>query len=173
MSCLTALIELLGSFSRFMHASTSTSQCLKITQKVSFCHIVGEVAWLWPISFRCLQVSLDQFSTKNCLLDKNNFETLCSVNPSDLPHSPFENVLDKWDIFGNFQTGCQLSIRSSSFPFLVSVLGIILHLTGKEKMNQHGLKGKLSDVYLNILTWLFSNILQVNICSSIYARFSS
>jgi len=28
-------------------------------------------------------------------------------------------------------------------------------------MNQHGLKGKLSDVYLNILTWLFSNILQV------------
>ena len=76
---------------------------------------VEEVAWLRPISFRCLYVSLDQFSTKII------FERFA-----------LENVSVLWDIFGDFQTECQLSIRSSSFPFLVSVLGIILHLTGKE-----------------------------------------
>ena len=76
----------LGSFSRFMHASTSTSHCLKITPKVSFVSISKQdLFWI--------------FTPRN-------------------QHEP-------WDIFWDFSTWCQLSIRSSSFLFLVSVLGII------------------------------------------------
>ena len=87
--------------------------------------IVVEVAWLRPISFRCLYVWLGQFLTKIGLLDKNTH---------------FKTLRFRWDFFWgrfatlcfSFKANCELrdKKRKGFFKDRRGILSICYHCSG-------------------------------------------